>query len=275
MRTVYRLAMTIPPITRFLTLCSLALFASVHFGYVREYQLWYIKSDVRDKREAWRIPTSFLFGSRGLNYVVDLFALYRHSDLMESGPYAYHSPDYAWQLILACTSLIVINHPLQCFTHQRALALCVTHLYGLLSPNTFLGIPLTYLSYVLALIDFAQRGRIAAAQSLGGLIVGHLWYFLFWRPGKNADGSYRPHGPWAEWGNAPAPLRWIVPSRANADLSEEEISERERERRVEATRRREDERRQRGTGEEERRGLLRSDYRAPPMPGAGCCRGGF
>lgn len=50
-RTVYRLAMTIPPITRFLTLCSLALFASVHFGYVREYQLWYIKSDVRDKRE--------------------------------------------------------------------------------------------------------------------------------------------------------------------------------------------------------------------------------
>jgi Derlin-2/3 len=275
-RNTWRVTMTIPPVTRFLTLGSLTLFLSVYFGLVDETKLWYIKSAVKDRHEAWRIPTSFMFGSRGLNYVMDVALLYRYSDIIESGPYYRHSPSYAWQLMFASLALIIVNSPLQCWNHHRPLMVCVTYLCGRLSPPesqvTWLGFwtfPFTFLGYVLIFLDLIIRGKVGAAQSIGGAVVGHLWWWLMWRPGTHKDGSYRDCGPWAEWGNAPKWLGWFIAERGNGDLSEEEMEENEKEKKRTLAEMRESQRRSGIEGPS--MSSLGSHYRPPPLGSGGCC----
>ncbi|TFL00853.1 hypothetical protein BDV98DRAFT_97677 [Pterulicium gracile] len=300
----HRLGMTVPPVTRFVTLLSLVLVCSVKCGVKEDTirrSLLYVERVLKNRKElmvfgepvpdisleirfvlaSWRIMTSLFIGSGGLGFVLNFVLLYHHSDLLESGPYGCHSPSYAWQLILACIPLITINnlafhsrYPSFPTSLHRALSICITHLYLSTSssrPTEFLGFPIAYIAYLLPILDWAQHDTIlAAVQPLTGLVVGYAWYVLFWRPGKNEDGTYRPLGPLASWiGNAPGIMSWVVNDRANGDMSDEELARWERHWRAEKKEQRAKEKAQRARGgargEEERRGLLRSDYRPPPM----------
>ena len=90
--------------------------------------------------------------------------------------------------------------------HTRALLLCLTYLSSKLAPagmsTSFFGlitIPVAYLPYALVGLDFLMGGPGAAATSITGVVVGHVWWWGVWHS-RN----------WAAWGTAPRMLKdWI------------------------------------------------------------------
>jgi Derlin-2/3 len=44
-------------------------------------------------------------------------------------------------------------------------------------------VPIAYLPYALIVLDLIMGGPRAAAQSVSGVVVGHLWWWLVWGGG--------------------------------------------------------------------------------------------
>ncbi|KAI0777205.1 DER1-domain-containing protein [Trametes elegans] len=174
----------IPPVTRFLCASSLAVTLPVMLQVVSPYKVLFVKELVTRRYEVWRVFTSFFLGSSGINFVFDLVMLYRNSDELESKHYIRRSADYAWQLFLAGLAILGLNIPLGSFVHTRALLLALTYVSSRLAPpgsqTSFFGLvtfPLVYLPYMLVGMDLLMGGPDAAAVSISGAVVGHLWWW--------------------------------------------------------------------------------------------------
>lgn len=77
-----------------------------------------------------------------------------------------------------------MNLPLHSFLHARALLVCLTYLSARLAPPGtqtslwgLLTIPVVYFPYALIAMDFIMAGPAAAATSVTGAVVGHLWWW--------------------------------------------------------------------------------------------------
>ncbi|KAI0827164.1 hypothetical protein BC628DRAFT_206332 [Trametes gibbosa] len=110
--------------------------------------------------------------------------LYRNSNELESTHYPRRSADYAWQLFLASLGILGLNIPLGTFVHTRALLLALTYVSSRLAPpgsqTSFFGLitfPVIYLPYMLVGMDLLMGGPGAAAISISGAVVGHLWWW--------------------------------------------------------------------------------------------------
>ncbi|KAI0674563.1 hypothetical protein C8Q78DRAFT_603804 [Trametes maxima] len=139
--------------------------------------------------------------------------LYRNSDELESKHFSRRSSDYAWQLFLAGLGILALNIPLRSYVHFRALLIALTYVSSRLAPpgsqTSFFGLitfPLIYLPYMLVGMDLLMGGPSAAAVSVSGAVVGHLWWW-----GVFDTGALRA------WGTAPAWLRaWFGETGAGA-----------------------------------------------------------
>ena len=99
-----------------------------------------------------------------------------------------------------------MNIPLGTFVHARPLLVCLTYLSSRLAPagsqTSLFGlvtIPLVYFPYALIAMDFIMAGPRAAAASVTGAVVGHLWWW-----GVHNTRALR------EWGTAPTWLRNFI-----------------------------------------------------------------
>ncbi|KAI0698039.1 Der1-like family-domain-containing protein [Cerioporus squamosus] len=201
--------MKIPPVTRFLCGSLLGVSLPMMMQIVSPYKLLFVRELVTQRYEIWRVFTSFFIGGSGINFIFDLAMTYRNSDDLESRHYAGRSADYAWQLILAAAGILALNIPLRTFVHTRALLIALTYVSSSLAPagtqTSFFGlltIPAKYLPYVFVAMDFLMGGPSAAAVSISGAVVGHLWWWGVWH-----TGSLRA------WGSAPAWLRSLMGQR--------------------------------------------------------------
>ena len=107
------------------------------------------------------------------------------------------------------TILQALNIPLRTYVHTRALLIALTYVSSMLAPpgsqTSFFGlitIPAKYLPYVFVAMDFLMGGPGAAAVSISGAVVGHLWWWGVWH-----TGSLRA------WGSAPSWLRSLMGER--------------------------------------------------------------
>ncbi|KZT00662.1 DER1-domain-containing protein [Laetiporus sulphureus 93-53] len=180
----------IPSVTRFLCGSSLLVTVPVMLEIVSPYSIVFVKELVTRHYQVWRVFTSFFLGSSGINYIFDFVMLYRNSSQLETAYYARRSADYAWQLLLAGASILVLNIPLHSFVHTRPLLLALTYLSSRLAPpgsqTSLFGLisfPVVYLPFALILLDLLMGGRAAAVQSISGAIVGHLWWWGVWDTG--------------------------------------------------------------------------------------------
>ncbi|KAK7676340.1 hypothetical protein QCA50_020681 [Cerrena zonata] len=177
----------IPPVTRFLSGSLLAVSLPVMLHIVSPYKVIFVRQLVTQKFEVWRIFTSFFLGSSGINFLFDMLMLYRNSDQLESNHYVRRSADYAWQLILAGAAIVAMNLPLGSFVHTRPLLLALTYVSARLAPPGtqtsifgLISIPLQYFPYALIALDLIMGGPQAAASSITGAVVGHLWWWGVW-----------------------------------------------------------------------------------------------
>lgn len=177
----------IPPVTR--TLCGSLLVVSlpVMLHIVSPYKIIFVKELVTKKFEIWRVFTSFFLGGSGINFIFDLIMLYRNSDQLESNNYVARSADYAWQLLIAGAAILAMNIPLQSFVHTRPLLIALTYVSSRLAPPGtqtsifgLISMPLIYFPYALIALDLIMGGPQAAASSVTGAVVGHLWWWGVW-----------------------------------------------------------------------------------------------
>jgi len=180
----------IPPVTRFLCGSSLVVSAPVMLEVVSPYTVIFVKELVTRRYEIWRVFTSFFLGSSGINYIFDLVMLYRNSNQLETTYYAHLSADYAWQLLFSGLAILAMNIPLRSMVHARPLLLAITYVSSRLAPpgtqTSFFGLitfPIMYLPFSLIFLDLLTGGRAAAAASISGAVVGHLWWWGVWDSG--------------------------------------------------------------------------------------------
>jgi len=165
--------------------------------------------------QLWRIPTSFFYGGSGITFLFDLIMLYRNSDALETIWFHRRSADYAYQLLLACGLILVMNIPLESFIHYRALLTCLTYLSSRLNPDApmsifgLVTIKALYFPFALLGLDVLNGGPAAAIVSLTGIVAGHAWYILEWQE----NGPTRPgRGTGAVVGKPPAWFRNFIES---------------------------------------------------------------
>jgi len=179
----------IPPVTRFLCVSVLAVSLPAKLNFISPYSLVFIKELVTYRLELWRLYTSFFLGGGGLNFIFDFVMLYRNSNELESS-YSGRSADYAWQMIIAGAALVGFNIPLRTFVHLRPLLVTLTYLSSRLAPpgaqTSLMGLitfPIIYFPYALVGMDLVMAGPSAAACSITGILVGHLWWLSVWKTG--------------------------------------------------------------------------------------------
>ncbi|TBU45129.1 DER1-domain-containing protein [Dichomitus squalens] len=180
----------IPPVTRFLCGSLISVTVPMILQVVSPYKLLFVREYVTKRYEIWRAFTTFFIGGTGLNFIFDIAMFYRNSDELESKHFAGRSADYAWQVFLASLSILGFNLPLRTFVHTRALLIALTYVSSMLAPpgsqTTFWGLitlPVRYLPYVFVAMDFLMGGPQAAAVSISGAVVGHLWWWGVWDTG--------------------------------------------------------------------------------------------
>jgi len=201
----------IPPVTRFLCGSSLAVSVPVMLQLLSPYKVVFVRELVMQRFELWRIWSSFFFGGTGFSYLFELVMLYRSSNALELDRYPRRSPDYAWQLTLAAGAILALNLPLGSYVHSRALTLCLLYLSSALAPagsqTSLMGLitlPVQYLPYAMIGIDLITGGPGAAATSVSGAVVGHLWWWAI----HGEDGRGLPGI--REFGRAPSWVRALV-----------------------------------------------------------------
>ncbi|KAL4078123.1 Der1-like family-domain-containing protein [Scleroderma yunnanense] len=206
----------IPPVTRFLVGSSVGVTLSAALNLVSPYSLIYIHQLVTKRWELWRLYTSFFLGSMRLDYVFELAMLYRNSNNLEAMYYEGRSSDYAWQLFIACMTIVLANRPLNSWDHHRPLFHTLTYLTCALAPpgsqTSVMGLitlPVTYFPYAMLGMDLLTNGMDSAAQSVSGMVVGHLWWWLVWGAGTGAG----ERGLLASYARAPRWLRNIFGER--------------------------------------------------------------
>jgi len=177
----------IPPVTRFLCGSSLAVSLPVMLKLLTPYKVIFVREFVTQKFELWRIWSSFFYGGSGISYIFELVMMYHYSNTLELEHYSRRSPDYAWQLTLAAGAILALNLPLGSFVHSRALTICIVYLYSALAPagaqTSLMGLitlPIQYLPYTMIGMDLVMGGPGAAAESVTGAVVGHLWWWAIY-----------------------------------------------------------------------------------------------
>lgn len=180
----------IPPVTRFLCGSLLSVSLPMMTQLVSPYKLLFVRELVTQQYEVWRAFTTFFIGGSGINFIFDVAMFYRNSDELESKHFAGRSADYAWQLLLASLTILGLNLPLRTFIHTRALLIALTYVSSMLAPagsqTSFWGLitfPVKYLPYAFIAMDFLMGGPQAAAVSVSGAVVGHLWWWTVWETG--------------------------------------------------------------------------------------------
>ncbi|KAI0263044.1 DER1-domain-containing protein [Gloeopeniophorella convolvens] len=210
----------IPPVTRFLCGSSLAVTVPVMMQLLSPYKVVFVRQLVTQKFELWRVWSSFFFGGSGLNYVFEFIMLYRSSNSLELDRYPRKSPDYAWQMTLAAGAILALNIPLNSFVHSRALTVCLLYISSALAPpgsqTSLMGlitIPIQYLPYAMIGMDLVMGGPGAAAVSVTGAVVGHLWWWaVYGDDGRGLPGL-------REFAKAPSWVRALVSDGAGPDMA--------------------------------------------------------
>ncbi|KIY45076.1 DER1-domain-containing protein [Fistulina hepatica ATCC 64428] len=202
----------IPPITRTLCFSSLGVTVPVLMNLVSAYKVLYVPRLVWGRLELWRLYTSFFLGGGGFNFIFEIAMLYRTSEQLETGPYAGRPADLAWQLFWAAGALVAASTPMSTYVFTRPFLLCLIYISSRLAPlgaqTSLMGLvtfPVTYLPFAMLGMDFLMGGPTAAAQSLAGAIVGHMWWWGVWGTVAGASG-----GVLAGLGRAPAFLRNLL-----------------------------------------------------------------
>ncbi|KAJ2712675.1 hypothetical protein H4R19_002635 [Coemansia spiralis] len=174
---------SLPPCTRFIlgATVTLTLLCGVQMvGWYRVLLHW---PPVIKQFQVWRLVTTFLVTSLGLNGAIHVIMLYRHSLALEKEEFAGRTADYAWFLVFTGLLMLSMSWITQTTLLSDGLLLALTTLWALHRANQivsfFLGIrfPARYLPYALMGMDFVLSARVPYAM-VYGWGAAQAYYYL-------------------------------------------------------------------------------------------------
>ncbi|KAM6492611.1 hypothetical protein JOM56_012335 [Amanita muscaria] len=114
----------------------------------------------------------------GFSYALELVILYLIAEQLEFGPFSRKS-NFAWQLILIGTAIIVYQHPV---TSLDCLCLCaaLASSRARISLLDMFSVPVKYAPYIVVAFDILKCGPAAAVHGIVGVVVGCLCWWTMW-----------------------------------------------------------------------------------------------
>ncbi|KAF7378233.1 Derlin [Mycena sanguinolenta] len=185
-----------PPVTRLILASTLTVSLSCWMTVVFPGTFAYSYYLVFEKREFWRLYTSFFYASsleppfifrRVIPLILELVVLYRIMVELESGPhtpYAGKSTHLAWQLVVAGAAILLLSIPMAPRFFFRPFSVCLTYIStalagpGILTQLSDIEISITATPYIMLFIDLLSGGPHAVIRALPGVVVGHMWWLM-------------------------------------------------------------------------------------------------
>lgn len=175
----------IPPLTRYLTLGSLAVRGATALQLVSPYTFLLHWPAVTSQFQLWRIWTNFLFvPGPGISFLFDIYLLYRYSNELEKGIFYEKTADYTWFLWLLGASCMALSYPLKLSVLSRSGLLGIVHYWGQsnaaqqVSLYGIVNIPAKFFSFALLALDVISAGPAGAAAGFIGIIAAQGLYYL-------------------------------------------------------------------------------------------------
>mmetsp|Transcript_32911 Transcript_32911/g.84977 ORF Transcript_32911/g.84977 Transcript_32911/m.84977 type:complete len:203 (-) Transcript_32911:25-633(-) len=173
---------SVPPVTRFYIIASVATTAAVSTSIVTPLQL-YLNFSLVAKGEIWRLVTTFFyFGDFKIDFFFHMFFLARYSRGLEEGNFRGRSADYLWMLILGATVMLCIAPFLRLPFLSYCLTFMMIYVWARRNEHNrllFLGVldfDAPYLPYVFCAFSYFFGGSVIV--DVIGIVVGHIYYFL-------------------------------------------------------------------------------------------------
>ncbi|KAJ2777586.1 hypothetical protein H4R18_005076 [Coemansia javaensis] len=175
---------TLPTCTRFLLGSTCTLSLACAFGLVYPGRLALYWPAVMGRFQVWRLVTSFLFVLPGINGLIHIIMLFRHSHALETEEFARRTADYAWFLLFCGFLIAGVSWITATGMLSGGLLLALVTLWSLhraeQTVSFLLGIrfPARYLPYAMIGLDFVLDGGVMPLASLYGWGAAQAYYYL-------------------------------------------------------------------------------------------------
>jgi Derlin-2/3 len=206
----------IPPVTRTLVASTLGITLPIILRFTTGSWIVFRPETIfTTQPQIWRLYTPFFYGGQGITFVFSTIMLYQYSNALETVQYHRRSPDFAWQLGIACAGIIALNAPLGNAIFFNGMLMSITYLQCRLNPNNtinlygFFQVPSLYFPFVMVALDLLMSGPQSAIHSMTGIVVGHVWWMLEWM--EPTPGRPKPlAGVWSVISRSPNWLRNLI-----------------------------------------------------------------
>ncbi|KAJ1991261.1 hypothetical protein H4R33_001422 [Dimargaris cristalligena] len=188
----------VPPISRIYLTALIAVTLAAHIGSVTMFQLYYDFELTFFRGQLWRLFTTFLyFGPFSFNWAFHTYFMVQYMRDLEEGSFRNRSADFLWFLVLSGVLLLACSAVFTTPFQAPALSFVIIYVWAQRNPHVLLNLlglftfRAPYFPFVMIGISYLFNNQFPV-QSLLGLAVGHLYYFLedVW-PHNPASGQRR------------------------------------------------------------------------------------
>lgn len=169
----------LPRCTRYWTSLTVLTSVLIQCEVITPYQLFFSPRSVFLKSQYWRLITTFLyFGPLNLDLLFHVFFLQRYSRLLEESSGGNSSARFAWLLVYAMGSLVVLSPLLSLPFLGSALSSSLVYIWSRRNPETRLSLlgllvfTAPWLPWVLMGFSLVMHG-VVPKDEIMGVVVGH------------------------------------------------------------------------------------------------------
>ncbi|KGY14902.1 hypothetical protein PABG_12177 [Paracoccidioides brasiliensis Pb03] len=175
-----------PPVTRAITTAAFIESLLVYGGFITPFSIVFHTPFIfKTLPEVWRLVTPFLLTGPGLEFVFDLYLLYRYGSGLERDSPRFSLPGDFFTYVVFVSTVIMLTAGLllKSFIFTSALLIAFMYTYGQVNIGKkahffVIQIPVEFLPWANLVIIMVMKGWGAAQSAACGVVAAHLYEFL-------------------------------------------------------------------------------------------------
>lgn len=178
LETTEKFISNIPPITRVL------FFSVIAVPFLTSSLAKYFTLLPFSILQPWRLFTHFFIEKIGLNWLFNVYFIYRYSLELEAAFFSFKTSDYLYFILFTTTTANLIAFAFDMYYLPGTLLMSIIYTWAMSSPTTMVSflfgiqVEARYLPWVMLAFESVQKSGAFPLTSFIGLVVGHLYYFL-------------------------------------------------------------------------------------------------
>ena len=175
----------IPLITKIYMIGAFGVSVAVTFELVSPLSLYLNHTLVWQRREYWRLVTTFLFFDKlGINFFFNMHFLYFYARRLEEHFYFNRTGEFLFMLVCAAVILVLLSVHIGVLFLGQPLVMVILYVWSRRFPDELLNlygvftVTSAYLPFAMTGLAYLLGGQEAARLDVYALVIGHvLWYF--------------------------------------------------------------------------------------------------